>query len=613
MNARRLLRVLRRGLLVIVLATVAGAALGVVAGRLTDRTSDARKRVAHYQAVQRFGFDAVALSHAPSTELSNIDAVAELTDDPNVRSRIGEQMHGDGASLAQGVTTIVYVNQAWLDVVAVGTTPDDAVDLAKTAATALDAAYAERLAAAAADQSNQLSSRLDDLKQRRAAVEAQLGSPGLSAIDRDTLVAQRDALVNQYRIAYDQFVSLGSSPKVGAPLYTLQHPHAGPISAAEYQATLERGRAGASHLTADENTPTESAAGGMSSPIDGPVGYGVLGAILGAVLGIALVLLRDRLKQKLLTPEEFEASIGVAVVAKIPRVRGRDASRGSPTSLDEPFGPAAEAYRGIRSSVMLLSTDGVRRDGAVVVMVASALPKEGKSTTCANLAVTFAQGGRSVLAVNCDYRRPSLHQFFDLDKNDAGIVHTAVPELSVVANAAGGRMHPGTVGEYQRSLVESQRHNYDVILLDTSPLLSTSDPIDLLSCVDFVLYVGRVGMTRCTDFQAGADLLGRHRADVAGIVVVGVAENEGAYAYYYRDASMPPDRDASLPEHATVGGTNGHVNGHSNGDGASLNGTNGHANGSNGSDASKANGTNGAVPELSRIAWKADTSESTKG
>jgi len=238
--------------------------------------------------------------------------------------------------------------------------------------------------------------------------------------------------------------------------------------------------------------------------------------------------------------------------------------------------------------------------------VTSALPKEGKSTTCANLAVTFAQGGRSVLAVNCDYRRPSLHQFFDLEKNDAGIVDTAVPGLSVVANAAGGSMHPGTVGEYQHSLVESQRHNYDVILLDTSPLLSTSDPIDVLSCVDFVLYVGRVGVTRSTDFQAGAHLLARHRANLAGIVVVGVEDSQGGYAYYYRDASLPLDRDGSVRESA-----NG------NGNGSNVNGTNGHGNG-NGSTVNGTNGHGGRlepiryVPELSRIAWKPDAPQPTK-
>src|SRR3954469_4469893 len=168
MNLLRYVRVFRRGLLLIVITALIGAAIGVAIGTFTNRTAAAHKTQTYYHAAHRFGLDPVAAAHAPSTELSNLNSIAQLTDDPAVTSAIGAKLHGDGVALARRITTVVSSNPDTLVLDAVATTSAQAVRLAEASATALLATYGERLTTAAANQGNQLAQRLADLKTRRA-------------------------------------------------------------------------------------------------------------------------------------------------------------------------------------------------------------------------------------------------------------------------------------------------------------------------------------------------------------------------------------------------------------------------------------------------------------
>jgi Mrp family chromosome partitioning ATPase len=213
---------------------------------------------------------------------------------------------------------------------------------------------------------------------------------------------------------------------------------------------------------------------------------------------------------------------------------------------EKPYSPGAEVYRSVRSALLLLGSDDPDREGALIVMVTSGQPKEGKSANCANLAVAFAESGRTVLAVNCDYRRPTLHHYFGLTNQPGRILTTEIRGLSVVTNVASSKTSPGRMAVEQRAFIEAQRGNYDVIVLDTAPLLGTADPVEIVPVVDLVLLVGRPDHTERDHASQTMELLGRHRADIAGLLMTAVDPVGSDYYYYYAAYSSYASLDASL-------------------------------------------------------------------
>src|SRR5207244_4441900 len=159
------------------------------------------------------------------------------------------------------------------------------------------------------------------------------------------------------------------------------------------------------------------------------------------------------------------------------------------TSRLSPFSRTAEAHRAIRSAI-LFEVDARRAareaeggakvasgDG-IVVMLTSATQREGKTTTAANLAVVFAEAGATVLVVNCDFRRPELHRYFGVEDVPGRVLDTEVPGLKIAMGAdAGPHARPAQVIEAQRQLISVARRNFDIVLLDTAPLLATNETI----------------------------------------------------------------------------------------------------------------------------------------
>ena len=348
------------------------------------------------------------------------------------------------------------------------------------------------------------------------------------------LNAQSDALVNQYRIAYDRFINLASPDTSAPPLFTLGRPNAIPVDAATYQAALERGRTGQNHIVAGDAASAELTAESSSNGLpSGPVSLGLLGAVIGLAVGIGIATLRARFDNKLRARPDFEEAFALPILGGVPILARDEQARHMLSVIEKPYSPGAEVFRSVRSALLLLGTDNPDREGALVVMVASAQPKEGKSATCANLAAAFAESGRSVLAINCDYRRATLHHYFGLSNDGGRILATDVHGLSVVTNVPNTKVSPGRVAAQQRTFIEAQRANYDVILLDTAPLLSTSDPIDIVPTADFVLLVGRPGYTERDHARQTMELLDRHRVTVAGLLMTAVDPVGSDYYYYY--------------------------------------------------------------------------------
>ncbi|HLM17965.1 MAG TPA: hypothetical protein VK549_09100, partial [Acidimicrobiia bacterium] len=177
----------------------------------------------------------------------------------------------------------------------------------------------------------------------------------------------------------------------------------------------------------------------------------------------------------------------------------------------------------------------------IVVMVVSGIAAEGKTTTTANLAAAFAETGTSVLAVNGDFRRPALHTQFGVNDMPGAILESGISGVHVVTSVAvSPQATPAQVVDAQRRLIQATRPHYDIILLDTAPLLSTNDAIDIAPLADLVLVVARHGITKTHHARRTAELLARLRAPVGGAVFVATPNaNDGGYGYYYYSGGAP--------------------------------------------------------------------------
>lgn len=199
------------------------------------------------------------------------------------------------------------------------------------------------------------------------------------------------------------------------------------------------------------------------------------------------------------------------------------------------------------------------RNGTVI-LVTSPGPGEGKTTTAANLAAVMAETGAQVLVINCDFRRPRLHEYFGGDPMPRKVIETEVPGVRIVHNvlASSRDANPALVINEQRKLATAARRHFDVIILDSAPLLSTNDAVDVLPVADRVVLVAKAGRTTGEAADRAAELLERLEAPVAGVVMIAVKAGPGRrYYYYYEpagDRPLPAEDDIDHPlEHLLHG------------------------------------------------------------
>jgi len=221
---------------------------------------------------------------------------------------------------------------------------------------------------------------------------------------------------------------------------------------------------------------------------------------------------------------------------------------------------------------------GLHRDGdtklfepdhaePLVIMVTSAAPSEGKSTTTANLAAVFAESGASVLVVNCDFRRPSIHKYFDVDDEPRRVHETKIDGVKIVTNVLSDpAANPSQVVAAQRQVVAAARGRFDVILLDTAPLLTANDAIEMVGSADLVVIVARSEETSFDNARRAAEVLQRLDAPLAGVVLTAVKGATNDYYYYYQPGRAEGGAPRPVPgsvtaANGTTNGANGAANG----------------------------------------------------
>jgi len=289
-----------------------------------------------------------------------------------------------------------------------------------------------------------------------------------------------------------------------------------------------------------------------------PLRTGITAVVFGAMLGVALALAREYLDDSVRSADDL-AGVDVPILASIPAVSGwKSEADAQVVSLDAPTSRAAEVFRTLRTSLEFLAME---RDVSVI-HVTSPGQSEGKSATVANLAVALARAGRQVVMVDCDLRRPRLHEYFGTS-NDIGLTSVMagkaalpnavvpVPDLSRVLLLPAGPV-PGNPSELlggarTGNLIDALRGDRTIVLVDSPPVLPVTDALLISRHADATLVVCRAGQSTRRQVRRTIELLSGVKATLAGLVVNGVAETalEGRYGYSYTDEEGPGRRHAS--------------------------------------------------------------------
>lgn len=213
------------------------------------------------------------------------------------------------------------------------------------------------------------------------------------------------------------------------------------------------------------------------------------------------------------------------------------------TTVLDPTGGASEDYRTLRTSLLYSLVDAPPK----AIVITSPGPGEGKSTTCANLGVVLAQAGKRTLVVDCDLRKPRLHQLFGI-RNVDGVVNVlvgeqslegvareaAVPDLRVITSGPIPPNPSELLGSRRFSeLLERARRDFEYILLDTPPVEAVSDATILAGQVDGTLLVFNARNTRKAAVRQSIHGLQSVGANVLGTVMNSVKTGKGDYYYGY--------------------------------------------------------------------------------
>ena len=212
-------------------------------------------------------------------------------------------------------------------------------------------------------------------------------------------------------------------------------------------------------------------------------------------------------------------------------------------TISEPHSPIAEAYRTLRTNLEFSSLDHPLK----TMVVTSAGPEEGKSTTLANLAVAMAQAGRQVILVDCDLRRPRQHELFGVG-NESGLTTMVVDETAMKSpplqeTGVDGLLllpsgpQPPNPAELLASkrmaeAIELLSGQADIVLFDAPPVIAVTDAAVLASRVDGVLLVIGAGVTKRDYVQQAKTLLEKVNARVVGAVLTNVPFDATLHRYY---------------------------------------------------------------------------------
>ena len=443
---------------------------------------------------------------------TEVSTLAQLVESARIADRVIEELNLDvsAENLLDSVTVTTVEQTRVVTINALRPTAQEAADVANSFASQ----YIDYQVDAAADVAFETTNLL--IKERAAVGEelsqVRAEAEGATGTELDDLNARIDTLVaRQAELITEIALTTGTEVRPRAAGVVLR------------DATVPK--------TPAEPKPPRAAMLG-----------GVIGLILGAVLGYG----RDRLDDRIRDETRLKALLGeVPILGRIPLDSRRQPAR--PVALVEPRSPVSEAFRALNTNLRFLAAARAQQrtgDVGEILVVTSALPSEGKTTVAGNLAVTAARTGLRVLLVDADLRKPSISQQFGVE-TPRGLAHllagqklkvrvdTAEPNLRIVG--------AGTVPPNPAELLASPRaatiwqqlrQQADLVIVDTPPVLSVADALEITHHADWVLLTVRSRQSREHQLLGALERLQRVGSPITGVVWSGLVGDEQSYYGY---------------------------------------------------------------------------------
>ncbi|EEW7548748.1 polysaccharide biosynthesis tyrosine autokinase [Escherichia coli] len=272
----------------------------------------------------------------------------------------------------------------------------------------------------------------------------------------------------------------------------------------------------------------------------------VLATILGFIVGCAYVIAREFFNNKIKGTEDIDA-LGVNVYATIPFSTHEKkliaAGNKRPLALENPADTAVEAIRSLRTSVYF----SVMNQGNNLVMISSASPGVGKSFVTSNMAVVLANAGKKVLLIDTDLRKGRIHKAFGLS-NKAGlseylaqqditqptIHHGVIENLDVICRGK-NVTHSSELlmGERFKHLLDTVKGQYDIVVIDTAPILAITDSAIIGKYVGTSLLIAYYGVNTVKDVELSLKRFKQNDIEITGVILNGIDAKSDDYNYVY--------------------------------------------------------------------------------
>jgi capsular exopolysaccharide synthesis family protein len=493
----------------------------------------------------------------------NLKTVASITTIPDISRRVAEEIDytgGDPAALGSFVSAFAEEDSGLLKISAQDTDPEFARTLSDTFAKQLLAFLRDRVERTNQAELSSLNKSIDKLRNEIRTLDGRIARAG-TGTEFELLTAQRNAKIQTSALLINQQQQLAANAGESVGLLILQD--AVPVL-----------------------VPTPSS----FQPPRSRNSRLILGALVGLLGGVALSLVLERFDTRIRTKRAAEKHFGLPVLAEIPFISKRKRRRLSSVvpwrksredvPVITPYFPrVSDSFRllaaGISRTAVLrrahaggpfAGRPGSGNGPGAVILVTSPGPSEGKTTVVANLAMTFAQVGKKVLVMSCDFRRPHIHDLFGLGNSvglvealqsenseapvlDGHIEQTPIRDVRLVPSGAHPRNTAALLSsDRMRTALEEARQQADIVLIDTAPLLASAEVSHLFQLVDAVVIVARAKRTTAEIAERASELLKRLDAPVVGVALNGAVEvpvPSSYYRYYTQPMREPPPRNGT--------------------------------------------------------------------